>query len=133
MKLDNVQYDEMLEDTDSQQFQNLAGNLEAIVSLTPKEDYFPIFAPFLSSTLFIVNYFEPSITLISLLSLRISCGCCWHHGNAFLKKNFNAPPSAQKLLKAHLCGWNKTLYIPLVIPSTAFPIIGGSGDVCSTT
>lgn len=47
--------------------------------------------------------------------------------------SINAPPNEQKLLKAHSSGWNKTLYIPLVTPSAASPIIGASGDVCSTT
>lgn len=49
----------------------------------------------------------------------------WHY--------VNVPPNAHKLLKAHLRGLTKTLYIPLEIPSIASPVIGGSGDVCSST
>lgn len=62
MKLEGVPYDQKLEDTNSKEFEGLASNLEAIVSLTPKEDYFPIFVLFLSSALFTVNYFKQSIT-----------------------------------------------------------------------
>ena len=53
----------------------------------------------------------------------------WHYGNVL----YSAPTSAQKQLKAHLPEGNKTLHIPLIIVSTASTIIGGSGDVCSTT
>lgn len=64
----DVPYDKNLEDSNSPAFTDLAVNLEALVSLNAK-DYLSIFVTFLSSTLFIVNYFEKSITL------RISCGC----------------------------------------------------------
>lgn len=126
MKLVGVKYDQKLENTESKEFKDLAANLEATVSLTPKEDDSPIFVPFLSSALFVLNYSGQSITLCSLLSLRISYGYCLAAWRCFFL-------NAQKQLKAHLCGWSKTVYIPLVIPSTASPIIGGSGDVCSTT
>lgn len=46
MKLADVPYDQKLEDTKSKEFENLAVNLEAIVSLTPKEDDFSILFPF---------------------------------------------------------------------------------------
>lgn len=62
MKLVGVPYDQELENTDSTEFEDLAVNLEALVSLTPKEDDFPIFVPFLSSTVFIVNYIEQCYT-----------------------------------------------------------------------
>lgn len=121
-----VKYDQKLENTESKEFKDLAAKLEATVSLTPEEDDSPIFVPILSSTLFILNYSGQSITLGSSLSLRISYGYCLAAWRCFFT-------NAQKMLKAHLRGWSETLYIPLVIPSTASPIIGGSGDVCSTT
>ena len=80
MKLVGEQYDQKLEDTDSREFTDLATKLEATVSLRPKEDDFSpsffFFSPFLSSTLWSVSFFEQSITLQSLLSLKISYGCC---------------------------------------------------------
>lgn len=44
MKLVDVQYDQVLENTESSKFKDLASKLEAIVSMTPIEDDFPVFA-----------------------------------------------------------------------------------------
>lgn len=60
-------YDQKLEDTNSKEFKDSAENLQATVSLTPKKDGFSTCVPFLWFTLFIVNYFEQSITINSLL------------------------------------------------------------------
>lgn len=38
MKLVDVPYDQKLEDTSSKEFEDLADNLQAIVSLTPQKD-----------------------------------------------------------------------------------------------
>lgn len=57
MKLVNVPYNQKLEDTKSKEFQQLASNLEGLVSMTSKDDpmTFLFIVPFLLSTLFIVN------------------------------------------------------------------------------
>lgn len=99
MKLVGEQYNQKLEDTESPQFKDLATKLEATVSLTPKEDDFLLlfffFAPFRSSTLWSVRFFEQSITLESLLSLKISYGCCLASLKRFLlnKKQEKKSPS----------------------------------------
>lgn len=46
MKLVDVPYNEKLENTKSKEFENLAVNLEAIVSLTPQGHGSPTLAPF---------------------------------------------------------------------------------------
>ena len=52
MKLANVPYNQKLEDTNSNDFKDLAEDLQATVSLTPKKDDFPTFVPFPWSIMF---------------------------------------------------------------------------------
>lgn len=99
MKLVGEQYNQKLEDTESPQFKDLATKLEATVSLTPKEDDFLLLFFFL--LLFahlhceVCAFFEQSITLESLLSQKISYGCCLASLKRFLlnKKQEKKSPS----------------------------------------
>lgn len=138
MKLVGEQYNQKLEDTESPQFKDLATKLEATVSLTPKEDdsllLFFFFAPFHSSTLWSVRFFKQSITLESLLSLKISYGCCLASLKCFLlyeKKNEKKPLPVNRNCWRHISvGGIKRCTIPLVIPSTAHLLSLDTVEIC---
>lgn len=98
MELVGVPYDQVLENTESSKFKDLATKLEAIVSFDTRRRRLSYFFCFFSViTLFIVSCFEQSLALGSLLSLRISCVDVFGIVQMFFVF-LNAPPNAEKLL-----------------------------------